>query len=584
MGKTVNTPDLKPMHFVYNGYVQNPSRYRVATQLWGYIPSTMHDAYQQLTRVRNEYGVISEDLEPLKHAMKSNLRTLGILTRSVKDNIERMDFGVVESGQQPMVIGGPSLILNKIAYISTLSNLGDKKFVPLFYVADYDGVQPELINMRIPSPSSRGVLLSYPLDPKLMDAPIREIELPDEEWLKKTLEKISSNYKGILKGVNFDRSEKILNTLEHIQTVIKNAYYSTGNVSDFSTKIIGTIVNIISEIGVPMLNATAPEIRIYFQSGYEILLSEPNRSRFIETSNTTVDIIDREGYQQPIGKRAEDYVPFFLECQSKDCHRKRIELHYIDNGKNNAYVKGKCPNCEQEYEYSFNKKKPDISEFTQYVTPRVDSRQIIVDSTIPVLGHVGGPGETSYYAQVIPAAKALQIPFPVYIKYNRVFYNTPWNEQYAKILGEEGLPTLNDEKLFNALNQWVEARKKTDAAMFKEAHKNIGHVIESNFESLLSRCNRLKVKIEELKQKLREPGDRGALVKELREFQNKLQGIELYLSSAYGRFSPEKYGQEVNWAWIDLALTSDLSDVMGVYQRQYHEYTPNSAVYYVNLT
>ena len=580
----MDTPDLKPAHLLYSGYVRDPERYKVATKLWGNIPSNMSEAYQQLNRIREDYGSVSESLEPLKKDMKNNLRSLGLLTRKVQDNIDKMDSGVVESGQQPMVLGGPSLILNKIAYISTLSSLGAEQYVPLFYVADYDGVQAELLNMRVPSPSPRGVLLSYPLDPSYEDAPIRELQLPNEDWLKKTVEKISSNYRGILKGVESDRAEKVLQSLEHIKTVIKSAYYSTENVSDFASKITGTIVNIISDMGVPMLNATAPEIRLHFQTGYETLLAEPNRSRFIEAANKAVDIIDAEGYRQPIGRRADDYVPFFLECPSRGCHHRRVEMNYVDKGGSDASVRGKCPKCEEEYEYSFKKASPDISEFAKQVTPRVDSRQVVVDTVIPILAHIGGPGETSYYAQVIPAVKTLKLPFPVYLRYNRVFYNTPWNEQYASKLAKEGLSTLNDNRLFGALSQWVEARNTSDPQKSMDAHNIIGNVIEENFETLLSRCSQFSENIEVIKQRLREPGDRGALVKEMKEQQNMLQEIELYLSSAYGRFSPEKYGQEVNWAWIDLALVSGLSDLMGVYMRQYNENTPNSAVYYVNLS
>ena len=259
-------------------------------------------------------------------------------------------------------------------------------------------------------------------------------------------------------------------------------------------------------------------------------------------------------------------------------------MNYIDKGGCDASVKGTCPKCEEEFEFSFKKTTPDISEFAELVTPRVDSRQVVVDSVIPILAHIGGPGETSYYAQVIPAAKTLNLPFPVYLRYNRVFYNTLWNEQYAAKLAKKGMPTLNDKRLFAALSQWVEARNSSDPQKSMNAHNIIGNVIEENYEALLSRCNQLSKNIEEIKQKLREPGDRGALVKEMRGQQSTLHEIELYLSSAFGRFSPEKYGQEVNWAWIDLALVSGLNDLMGVYMRQYNENTPNSAVYYVNLS
>ena len=55
--------------------------------------------------------------------------------------------------------------------------------------------------------------------------------------MRKTLEKVESNYRGLLKGVEPARQEKILQNLAHVFTIIKGAYYSTENVADFSTKI-----------------------------------------------------------------------------------------------------------------------------------------------------------------------------------------------------------------------------------------------------------------------------------------------------------------------------------------------------------
>jgi len=69
----------------------------------------------------------------------------------------------------------------------------------------------------------------------------------------------------------------------------------------------------------------------------------------------------------------------------------------------------------------------------------------------------------------------------------------------------------------------------------------------------------------------------------MRGKQDEARLIEHYLSMAFGRFSPEKFGQEVNWAWLDLAAASGLGDVMGVFLREYNENTPNSSMFYVNL-
>ena len=61
------------------------------------------------------------------------------------------------------------------------------------------------------------------------------------------------------------------------------------------------------------------------------------------------------------------------------------------------------------------------------------------------------------------------------------------------------------------------------------------------------------------------------------------QKVEVYLSSALGRFSPERFGQEVSWAWLDVAVVSGMRDLMGVFMRQYSGHTPNSSMFYANL-
>lgn len=544
----------------------------------------MGEAYGLLKGVKAGYGEASDSLEELKGAMKSNLRRLGILTSPVSENIDRLENGVVETGQQPNAIGGPSLVLNKIAYAKSLSGMGEEGYVPMFYVADYDGVQPELTNTRVPSPSSRGVLISYPTSPEQEGVPIHEIPNPPEAWLNQTLEKLASNYRGLLNGSDGQLRERAQMNLDHAITVLKGAYYSTENVSDWSTKIIGSIVNMETDLGVPILSHSMPGTRHIFQQGYEILLADSNRETFIEASNRAAEKVEASGHRPGIGLRDLDYVPFFYECQTPGCQRRRVELGYRrDAGSTTASVGGKCPKCGAVYEFSFNASTPDLSDIVGSISPRVDSRQIIMDSVLPILAHVGGPGETNYYSEVIPAAKAVGLPFPVFLRYTRLFYNTPWNEGYAKELKWLGYRSLEDERLFSALSGWVQARNQGDTEGLKKAHVAIRSCVESTDRELREILEGLNAEIEGIKRKLSSSEDRGALIAEMRGKQAMVQKVEVYLSSALGRFSPERFGQEVSWAWLDVAVVSGMRDLMGVFMRQYSENTPNSSMFYANL-
>ena len=571
-----------PVHILYQKYTENDPAGQYATRLWGRIPQNMAECHGYFSDIRAKYGLPPPELEGLKKAIKGQMRSLGILTRKVSGRIDSLDNGAVETGQQPNCIGGPSFIFNKITYIATLAGLGGG-YVPLYYIGDYDSVQAELLNIRVPSPSARGMLITYPSPPEYEGAPIRRLPNPDEEWLRKTLEKVESNYRGLLKGVEPARQEKILQNLAHVFTIIKGAYYSTENVADFSTKILGTVVNLEADVGVPMLSATDPLIRGFFKHGYEILLSEPNRSNFIRSSNDAVDLIEGLGYRAQIGKRGMDYVPFFLECQTPSCHGSRVELKYKVGSGSIASIEGKCPRCDQIYSYSFSAEKPDIEEIANIITPRVDSRQVVVDSIIPVLAHVGGPGETSYYAEVIPGVSQLEIPFPTYIRYARVFYNTPWNEVASNGIEAKGYTTLSRKELFDALARWVEAKKTYNVESIAQAHTNIRKAVDETYISLNKVKTDAESDVDAIKKRLEEPSTRAALMQEMKVKQAMAGELDNYLSFAFGHFAPEKYGQEVSWAWIDLALASGVGENLGIYKRLYGGWTPNSTVFYVNL-
>jgi len=565
-----------PAHLIYSDYVEKGLRAELAQALWGQIPSIMGDAYGALPRIRSKYEASSE-IEGFKKALKNEMRSMGLLTGRVKESVDRLDRGVVETGQQPMCLGGPSLILNKVTYAHSLCGMGDHGFVPVFYNADYDGVQAELLNIRLPSPSSHGLLLSYPSEPGDEGVPIRLLSNPSEDWFRKTVEKIEGNVKGIMKGVNEGVQERVAQRLSHALTIIRSAYYSTGNVSDWAAKTLGSLFNLESDMGVPVVSPSKPELRRFFQGGYEYLLSEPVRSRFVEASNRAAELVEGAGYRAQIGLRGRDYVPFFLECMTPGCRRSRVELKYVAGS-----VKGKCHKCGEEYEFSFNAGSPDLTDIIDWVSPRVDSRQIIVDSVMPVLAHVGGPGETSYYAEVIPAANELGVPFPQYLRYTRVFYNTPWNEAASKDVEALGCPTVLDETLFAGLGKWVEARNSENGEALAEAHRAIRASIDGSFGALVGEAERLRGEIEGIKGQMGAVKERGPLIREMREKQGRLGVLDLYLSWAYGRFSPERFGQEVSWHWLDLAAVTGLGDLMGVFTRVYNRWTPNSSVYFAN--
>ncbi len=576
--------DRPAAHYIYSNHVRERKTSGLATELWGHISHTMGEAADLMPKVRGEYGDTSDELESLKVHMKNNMKGMGLLTGNTREAIDEMHNGVVEAGQQPNFMGGPGLVLNKISYAVSLAGM-DENIVPLYYVADYDGVQPELTNMRLPSPSPKGLHLSYPIQPNMNNLSIYEVKLPGENWFMKTMEKIDSNYRGILKELPTKKRDLVQKNLDHIYSIVRNAYYSTDNVSTFSTKIIGSLVNLEANIGLPIFWFSMPETRPLFQRGFELLLREPTRSRFIEASNEAQAKVDASGHKPGIGARDKDYVPFFLECMNPKCGRIRVELKYRRNaGSSTADLQGKCPICEEKYSFSINAENPDVSEIIDWITPRVDSRQVITDTVFPIVGHIGGPGETSYYAEVIPAARKVGLPFPLFLRYSRAFYNTPWNEMESSGIKKAGYPIISSEAVFNTLSEWVVARNTGDDEGLRRAHESIEESITSTYSRLVEQLRAHENAVADIKQQLRNPGDRRTLIEAMKKKQGEAHIIDHYLSCCFGRFSPEKFGQEVNWMWIDLAAATGVKDVMGAYLRMYNRYTPNSSMYYINVT
>ena len=109
-----------PANQIYSDYIYSRRTDNLATDLWGEVPRTLGEAAKILPKIRAEYS-ISPELETLQRIMKKNLKRLGVLTGKTAEAIDAMSMGVVEGGQQPMLMGGPSLILNKIAYSASLA-------------------------------------------------------------------------------------------------------------------------------------------------------------------------------------------------------------------------------------------------------------------------------------------------------------------------------------------------------------------------------------------------------------------------------------------------------------------------------
>ncbi|MFQ5831956.1 MAG: bacillithiol biosynthesis BshC [Candidatus Thorarchaeota archaeon] len=563
---------------VYQRFVWNEELSELASKLYDTPALTMGAVFDETPPLLERYAKTQwhsgEKKTHVVEALISANRRLGVLTPKVKANISKLYNGVVEAGHQTIVLGGPCYILNKAATIARIAALGhdkDLQFAPLFFLADYDTVQSELTNVRTPNVGQEGNLVGFPVEEGFEHSPVSAIPLPKSEWYTRVEESIRNSYRPLTRSL--DSRVRVLHEerLEHAMALTRWAYDNSKTLGEWGAKIMGRLFNIEGNLGIPLLPASDDSFRSVLVEGLELLLARRNRERFLAAHDAATFLIEENGFRAHIGARTDSYVPFFYECSGKDCHRARIQLAYQESGKT-AVLSGKCPNCGDVVSIETNTDTPDLSDVSNSLSPRVDSRQMAMDTLLPVVVHVGGTGETAYYAQVIPVAKELGLPFPEVLKYPRVYFNTPWNEELAGTLSQKGLPTLHSPEMFKTIGRIARFRKK-------KAYEEMNSALAQFDNQLQNSHMKLNHLLADLESRRREEESRTSDD----NLKTRLE-LEKYLSWVYGQFTEGKIGQEATWSWMEWAVNSGFPDLFGPYWRAYVAEMKNGATHFVNFT
>ena len=563
---------------MYENFIWKNQQPDLAETLYGTPPITLDGLVDRVPNLLELYKEmlwhIPERMDILKKALVESNRKLGSLTPKVRENIGALESGAVESAHQTVVMGGAAYILNKAVtavQISTLSAERGTPLAPFFCVADYDTVQAELVNIRTPLMGHAGNLISMPVPQGYENSPVSVVPLPSSQWLSQVEEDIRSSYRPMFKSLERHARMLVEERLEQALTITRRAFHNSQTLGEWSERIMAHLFNIAGDLGIPLLSASDQGIRELLVEGTEFLLARENRDRFFKAFEETTNLIEEHGYSPGIGQRGPDYVPFFYECPGAECNRSRIELHYEDLG-STAVLTGKCPSCSETVEIETPADDPFLGEVAGYLSPRVDSRQILIDTLVPTVAHVGGPGETAYYAQVIPSAKAMEVPFPLFIKYPRVYFNTPWNEELAKSLEKEGCEVLHRKEVFGTIGSIAKSRRKNQFDAMNDALADLRELILSTHSSI-NAC------LEEIS------GEIGTTSgQDLEKLHLKKLDVERYLSWVFGQYAENKLGQESSWSWIEWAINSGFSDLFGPYVRAYVGPMKNGATVFVNFS
>ncbi|MBD3407832.1 MAG: bacillithiol biosynthesis BshC [Candidatus Lokiarchaeota archaeon] len=569
---------MKPSIFrVYQEFIWKEEHKELAEKLYDdpirKMGSLVSRGKTILTKYKETKWFTQERVEGIQHVLTEINKEIGCLTPKVSDSITNLHQGAVESAHQTVVMGGPGYILNKAASAVSISTYcGDNGFpvTPYFCVADYDVVQSELTNIRTPNMGQSGNLVSIPVPEGYENSPVSHLPLPGFEWYSKIEESIRSSYRPFFKMLERTAHTLFAERLENCLTVTRDAFVNSTTLGEWATRILGKLFNIIGDLGIPLVPAGDVRLRKYICEGLEYLLQTKNREIFLKAHDEATRLITNNGYASGAGPRGRDYVPFLYECPNSGCNRSRTELNYQDVG-NKAILEGKCIECGEQIQIEVDKDSPDLSEYAPYLSLRVDSRQLAIDTIIPTIAHVGGPGETAYYAQVIPAAKMMNEPFPLFMRYPRTYFNTPWTETLGKELKQKEIPVLHEGKLFKLSGKVNKFRRKEQFEKMNEAIFEFNAFIHQVHSQLNDTHEQ---KVQEIEQASGEKYDKLQMLK---------LDIEKYLSWTFGQYAPKKLGQESTWSWIEWALNSGFTDLFGAYHRAHSEGLKNGATLFVNF-
>lgn len=525
-----------------------------AKELWFNIPTNTIDLgkiinnRKQNLKMDQEIENNTESVKILQKELINDHRKRGSLTNNVRDSIKKLSQGFVEVGHQPLFLGGGSFVFNKFAFTHLISNAINLS--PLLFVGDHDVVQNELLITRFPqAKTSRALEIKYNINQKFKHSPIHIVPLPSENELNKTLSRMKNNYSSLLKHSKIIKDRQLLNErLDSILGFISQTYYSSSSLTDWCIRIWQNVMIHQNKIGFPMIQASNKVLRNLIFPGYEILLKQDNHEKFIKSINLMRQKIIENGFEAGFGERGEEHLPFYIECPSCELHT-RIEGNLESPGR----IIATCPNCKEKTNIDYNPKDPDLSDWAEILSPRVDSRTFVISHTFPILVHVGGTGELIYHAQVYKAYRDHINP-PIFLKYNAINYNTPWIEQ-----------TIKSEHLVNY--------NINDLDFMKEASS----ISSAPSEDLIILTDKIKEKLklvfEELNNKKESLNNKFNETKN-RELLDEITPITTYLAQAYGNYSKTQNKQEVSWNWIDIALITNINDIIGIYKRLFREELP----------
>ena len=530
----------------YDAYIKNKEDFPDFDYFYNDIPQTYGDAVE-LTLSMPEIKIDLDKLHKAKEVLLEYHKRLGLLTPKVKDHIMNLEKGVAIAGQQASIFGGSGIIGNKIAALANINEISKEKgkeLVPVFLVNTHDGIQPEITTIHLPnnqSSISKPVILQNVKE----GVTLNTIQSNNSTWLNENLDVIKNIFNEFKSTIDKDNQKLFNEKIDHVLTFLRETYRASLNLGEWFTLIWGIQANIINNWGIIFLPSSDEKIRDLITSGYEIILR--NRKEYIDEFNSATSRIEEMNLRPTTATKKNDYSPFFYECHN-DGFRITLSCTETDD---ELYFHGLCPIDEVEYSFKVDKNNPDLSAYSKHLSPRLDTNQAILQTLLPTYIRISGPGEINYNAQVIPSTRKLGINFPIYVKYTRMLYNTPWIEKIANDSAIEKY-SLFTKDFFSILGKITKSRRKKDKDQLMDSTISLADFIKSR-----------KNELEKVKK-------------------NSTHLLEKYKSYQFGMYDDRHHWQEVSWPWFVMASITGLNDCLASYKRYYSSDLPIGGIGFVN--
>ena len=253
---------------VYHDFIWYREKEELARVFYDTPPVTMDSVLERVPAILKQYSEtlwhLPEKMDMVEKALLKANKRIGCLTPAVRARIAALRKGAIEAAHQTVTLGGPTYILNKAITANRITTFCSEKGATLstyFCVADYDIVQSELTNMRIPVLGQGGTLASLPVPEGYENSPVSVLPLPEIDWYNQTEEDIRNSYRPMMKAIEGSTRLLLEERLEQALSITRWAFLNSKTLGQWAEQIIGRLFNIEGDLGIPLLVASNEEIR-----------------------------------------------------------------------------------------------------------------------------------------------------------------------------------------------------------------------------------------------------------------------------------------------------------------------------------